>query len=257
MRPAGTGKMKKGCILILLILSTLSGCQGTGGLVPVYETGERKSARSTQSVHRVNAGETLYSIAWRYGYDYRELAKWNNIKPPYTIFIDQKLRLKKSKFTAKTSGKPAATKTKSRPAKPKIAKKTQPRKSTGASVVKWYWPLEGELVSKFSLKGDVNKGLDIAGRNGQSVASAAAGTVVYAGGGLRGYGKLVIVKHSDHYLSAYGNNSAILVKEGDEVRHGKIIAKLGSNGIEKGVLHFEIRRDGKPEDPLKYLPKKK
>lgn len=137
----------------------------------------------------------------------------------------------------------------------------RPRKQAISQAgVKWYWPLNGQVVNGFSLQGNINKGLDIAGKNGQPVASAAAGTVVYAGGGLRGYGKLVIVKHSDHFLSAYGNNSDILVKEGDKVRHGKVIAKLGSNGLEgsgKQVLHFEIRRDGKPEDPLKYLPKRK
>ncbi|MDK1022932.1 MAG: peptidoglycan DD-metalloendopeptidase family protein [Gammaproteobacteria bacterium] len=248
--------MKK-YLSIMLILSATAGCQETGGLVPVVETGERKSVWSNQSVHEVRAGETLYSIAWRYGMDYRELAKSNNIESPFTIFVKQRLKLRPSKPGYKnTVGSNRGM---------KLVKKapveTRPRKQViSASGVKWYWPLDGKVVNGFSLQGNINKGLDIAGKNGQPVTSAAAGTVVYAGGGLRGYGKLVIVKHDDHYLSAYGNNSDILVKEGDKVRHGKVIAKLGSNGSDGSgneVLHFEIRRDGKPVDPLGYLPKRK
>ena len=108
----------------------------------------------------------------------------------------------------------------------------------------------------FSTTGKVNKGIDIRGGLGESVAAAADGVVVYAGGGLRGYGKLVIVKHNDHFLSAYGHNRAILVKEGEKVKGGQVVAEIGSSGPGKEMLHFEIRRDGKPEDPLLYLPKK-
>jgi len=100
----------------------------------------------------------------------------------------------------------------------------------------------------------VNKGVDIRGKLGESVTSAAAGTVVYAGGGLRGYGKLVIVKHDNHFLSAYGHNRTILVKEGDKVKGGQVVAEIGSSGPNQEMLHFEIRKDGKPEDPLNYLP---
>lgn len=246
--------MKK-YVPIMLILSALAACQQTGGLIPVVETGEKTSTRSNRSVHEVRAGETLYSIAWRYGMDYRELANINNIESPFTIFIKQTLKLRRSKPGAKkTVGLHRTQSVKKAPMG------IRPRKQAISQAgVKWYWPLNGQVVNGFSLQGNINKGLDIAGKNGQPVASAAAGTVVYAGGGLRGYGKLVIVKHSDHFLSAYGNNSDILVKEGDKVRHGKVIAKLGSNGSDasgRQVLHFEIRRDGKPEDPLRYLPKR-
>lgn len=236
------------------MVSTLAGCQQSGDLVPVVETGQKKSSRSNHSVHVVRAGDTLYSIAWRYGMDYRDLAKLNNIDPPFTIFVNQRLRL--------GSARPGPKKARESDRKAKPATKTsvaiQPKQQAASQVgVEWYWPLDGKVISGFSLKGDINKGVDIAGKNGQSVASAAAGIVVYAGGGLRSYGKLVIVKHSDHFLSAYGNNSEILVKEGDKVRHGKVIARLGSDKPGAEVLHFEIRRDGKPEDPLKYLPRKK
>jgi lipoprotein NlpD len=245
--------MKK-FVSIMLMAATLAGCQQTGDWVPVLETGEKKSARSNRSVHHVRAGETLYSIAWRYALDYRDLAKLNKIKSPFTIYIDQRLKLGAPKPGAKKSRK---SERKVKPVKkPPVATKPQ-KLATSQTSVKWYWPVDGKVVSGFSLQGDINKGLDIAGKNGQSVVSAASGTVVYAGGGLRGYGKLVIVKHSDNFLSAYGNNSDILVMEGDQVRHGKVIARLGSNGSGNEILHFEIRRDGKPEDPLKYLPKKK
>ncbi len=241
-------------LAILFISLLLASCQQTGGLVPIVETGERKNSHSKQIFHEVHAGETLYSIAWRYGIDYRELASLNKIKSPYTIFINQKLKLHPVRHVAKKATAPG--KKINRVKKLPPGSKSRSRVA-GNSTVKWHWPLEGSIVKKFSLKGDVNKGLDIAGKEGQSVVSAAAGMVVYAGGGLRGYGKLVIVKHNDHYLSAYGNNSKILVKEGDKVGRGKVIARLGLNGSVKAareVLHFEIRRDGKPENPLKYLP---
>jgi lipoprotein NlpD len=112
------------------------------------------------------------------------------------------------------------------------------------------------VILAFSTTGRVNKGVDIRGRLGESVAAAADGVVVYAGGGLRGYGKLVIVKHNDHFLSAYGHNRAILVKEGEKVKGGQVVAEIGSSGLNQEMLHFEIRRDGKPEDPLLYLPDK-
>jgi lipoprotein NlpD len=243
---------------ILLMVSTLAGCQHSGEWVPVAETGEKKSAKSNRSVHKVRAGDTLYSIAWRYSLDYRDLAKLNKIKPPFTIFIDQRLKLGLPKSGPKKSPKPEIKVNPVVKAPAKTPATVKPQKLVKSPVdVKWYWPVDGEVVSGFSLRGDMNKGLDIAGKHGQSVVSAAGGTVVYAGGGIRGYGKLVIIKHNDHFLSAYANNSDILVKEGDQVRHGQVIARLGPDGSGKEVLHFEIRRDGKPEDPLKYLPKKK
>jgi lipoprotein NlpD len=244
-------------VSILVMISILAGCRQTGDRVPVLEAGEQKSPKTYRSVHKVRAGDTLYSIAWRYGMDYRELAKLNEISYPFTIFVDQKLKVSVPKSGTKKSRKSSR---KAKKSKKDSAAKQSRKQAKSQSGVKWYWPLEGKVISGFSLKGNINKGLDIAGKNGQAVAAAAAGTVVYAGGGLRGYGKLVIVKHSDNFLSAYGNNSKILVKEGDQVRRGKVIARLGTNGPNesgKEVLHFEIRRDGKPENPLKYLPKKK
>ncbi len=214
----------------------LSGC---GGLAPVYDVGER-----TPGTYVVSKGDTLYSIAFRYGMDYKSLARINGIGPPYTIYVDQTLRLKGGARISRSKPKPKV-------------EASKPVKVIPASVTKvegWRWPVKGEVIRPFSLGNPVNKGIDIKGKRGDSVKAAAEGTVVYAGGNLRGYGKLVIVKHNDNFLSAYGNNDDILVKEGDRVKRGNTIARIGVNAAGIEMLHFEIRRNGKPEDPLKYLP---
>lgn len=222
----------------LTILGTLllSGC---GGLAPVYTVGERGPG-----TYVVKKGDTLYSIAFRYGMDYKSLARLNGIGPPYTIYVDQTLRLKGGRQRSTTIEKPREE---SSPA-PKVMP------AGVAKVEGWRWPHPGEIIKPFSLTSPVNKGIDIKGKRGDPVKAAADGTIVYAGGNLRGYGKLVIVKHNDNFLSAYGNNDSILVREGDEVRRGKTIARVGANASNIEMLHFEIRRNGKPEDPLKFLP---
>jgi len=126
---------------------------------------------------------------------------------------------------------------------------------TGTKITtNWRWPAQGKVVAGFD-PGSGKKGIDITGRSGQSIFSAAAGDVVYSGSGLLGYGKLVIIKHDDVYLSAYGHNSQLLVKEGDKVATGQEIAKMGVSPKEGAMLHFEIRKEGKPVDPTRYLPK--
>lgn len=235
-------------VTTLLLLVTLSGCSFSGGYAPVFGPGESRG-KST-NFHTVRAGETLYSIAFRYGLDYKAIASANDISEPYTIYVNQKLRLAgKQKVTARPAKKtPPAT-------KPSSPKETVITKSQ-ASDINWRWPVEGEVISRFSLDGTLNKGVDIGGRLGESVRAAADGVVVYAGGGLRGYGKLVILKHSNNFLSAYGHNRAIRVKEGQNVKGGQVVAEIGSSGTDREMLHFEIRRDGKPVDPLIYLPDK-
>jgi lipoprotein NlpD len=120
-------------------------------------------------------------------------------------------------------------------------------------VKRWRWPARGKVVTSFSASG--RKGIDIEGRFGQTVMAAAGGRVVYSGSGLIGYGQLIIVKHNKRYLSAYAHNNKLLVKEGDAVKGGQRIAEMGRSGPNRALLHFEIRRDGKPIDPLRYLPK--
>ncbi|OZG72473.1 peptidase M23 [Hahella sp. CCB-MM4] len=221
--------------------------------------------------HRVSKGDTLYSIAWRYGRDYKELAEINNIPPPYIIKIGQRISLVVPEDYVFRTRKPAPTpaksskSTQSPPAqvaskKPVYKKKQKPsgtsNKYVPQNVSGWGWPHPGPIIDTYSVTGEVNKGVDIAGKIGDPVVAAASGEVVYAGSGLLGYGKLVIVNHSETYLSAYAHNRKILVKEGDYVKLGQQIAELGQTGAKRPMLHFEIRKNGKPVDPLTYLPKK-
>ncbi|KTT29143.1 peptigoglycan-binding protein LysM [Pseudomonas oryzihabitans] len=129
-----------------------------------------------------------------------------------------------------------------------------PTRDVPQSAAGWAWPTKGTLISRFSASSTLNKGIDIAGQEGQPVMAAADGTVVYAGNGLRGYGELVIIKHSETYVSAYGHNRRLLVREGERVKIGQTIAEMGSTGTDRVKLHFEIRRQGKPVDPLQFLP---
>lgn len=240
--------------MTMLILSALAGCHGNGIYVPVFQAGEKQGT----DYYVVQAGDTLYSVAFRYGLDYKELAAANNIEPPYTIYIDQRIKLhRRNGEVARDSGPapgPAPDLSKSGHTQPPTATPKIVSPQVADSEIDWRWPYDGEVITVFSLAGKVSKGIDIRGKTGDPVHSSADGIVVYAGGGLRGYGKLVIVKHNDRYLSAYGHNQSILVKEGDKVKSGQVVAKIGGPNGDKDLLHFEIRRDGKPEDPLAYLP---
>ena len=242
-------------VLIALLEMLLSGCQSDGAPAPVANIGERGKS------HIVQKGDTLYSIAWRYGLDHGRLAKINRIRKPYTIYAGQRLKLAgvPPRLSSKSKGSAA-----NRVLKPTAPPKTvyaakpiaKPKPVFTASQLAWAWPVNGKVISKFSLSGSVNKGVDIQSKAGTSVLAAEAGSVVYAGGNLRGYGKLVIIKHDDAFLSAYGNNESLLVKEGETVAKGQPIAKVGANDAKVEMLHFEIRRQGRPEDPVRHLPKR-
>lgn len=239
--------------------------------------------------YTVKRGDTLYAIAFRLGVDFRELAARNGIRAPYTINVGQVLQTSKPKAStsnrsSKTSdsGKSTTTRTassktkasvvKSKPSSGKatkssttsnrVAKKTQPstkpssKKSVEPNrpVSRWRWPSRGKVVRTFA--SNVHKGIDIAGDRGDPVTATAAGKVVYAGAGVTGYGSLIIVKHNETYLSAYGHNEQLLVSEGSVVKVGQQIATMGSSGTNAVKLHFELRRLGKPVDPLTLLPKR-
>ncbi|WP_323847250.1 peptidoglycan DD-metalloendopeptidase family protein [Microbulbifer magnicolonia] len=217
--------------------------------------------------HTVSQGETLYSIAWRYGKDFRELASINGIVAPYQIYPGQRLQLagrpiaaKPPAVVSKRDPAPKVTTLPKRKATAKSSKSStvsgsrQPRPAASGSSIRWRWPAKGKVISRFSAGDPLRKGVDIAGEKGESVLAAADGTVIYAGSALRGYGKLLIVKHSEEYLSAYAHNHKLLVKEGSEVKAGQRIAELGSSGTDRNKLHFEIRRNGQPVDPLAHLP---
>lgn len=276
-------------ILCSISIVLLQACAGSG-VAPVTNRGEVKepSATSTQrsgkhqselkkksiiqnksGYHIVSEGDTLYSIAWRYNFDYKEVAIWNQIKAPYTIYPGQVIRLKPvlkkkgsnlnnpSASTTKKTVKQPLPKKKPKPVNKKTTQVTKNISSTSLpkGPVKWHWPTNGKISKKNSPT--AKKGLNILGRAGQSVKAAAAGEVVYSGGGLVGYGKLIIIKHSDTYLSAYAYNSKLLVKEGDIVKAGQTISEMGRDHTGKTLLHFEIRKNGKPVNPVRFLPKKR
>jgi len=207
--------------------------------------------------YTVKRSDTLYSIAWRYGLDYKQLARWNQIDVDSPIHPGQRLRMIKpgSKTVAGSGVQKPATKTKTK-------SKTKAKASTttgsndqysGRSPVKWIWPTQGKPLNTFLASQLDRRGIDIAGKFGQPVRAVADGKVVYSGNGLSGYGNLIIIKHSDTYLSAYAYCQERLVQEGASVKSGKVVAKMGRRD-NTAKLHFEIRRNGKPVDPMKYLP---
>lgn len=263
------------CLGASLLLGLLGGCATSGG------TSESISSRAasgparqpvTQGQYRVQRGDTLYSIASRYGWEWKALAVRNGIAPPYTIRVGQLIRFGDGRAqVAGVTPSPAVASPGraplSAPPVPVIAPVPQavtPVTPTAAgqavtpaiSAKGWAWPANGQLIGLFSSNSSLNKGIDIAGELGQPVLAASTGNVVYAGSGLRGYGELVIIKHSDTYVSAYGHNRRLLVREGQQVKAGQKIAEMGSSGADRVKLHFEIRRQGQPVDPLQYLPRR-
>lgn len=223
---------------------------------------EPRRADGISATHAVERGDTLYSISWRYGLDYRDVARWNGIAEPYVIHPGQRLRL----TAPALAGAPPVAASVPRPAEtPTAAPVTPvpgaPRAATPipqvavpeSGPIRWQWPVRGRIVRSDSPTS--KKGLDIAGTRSQSISAAAAGAVVYSGSGLLGYGRLIILKHSDTFLSAYAYNEQLLVAEGDRVTAGQQIATMGTGTSGQPMLHFEIRRDGKPVNPLEYLPR--
>lgn len=199
----------------------------------------------TSGVHVVQKGEFISQIAELYDLDWQELARINGLKPPYTLHVGQRLRLVSTARggSASSSQRPVETDA------------DEVREPIGN--IPWIWPTEGRVVSGFKANDATRKGVDIAGELGQPVLAAADGEVVYSGSGLAGYGKLIIIKHDARFLSAYAYNDKLLVSEGQKVKSGQVIAHMGLESIGKPRLHFEIRLDGKPIDPLRQLPRRK
>jgi len=322
--------------IAILLVSALVGC-GSSGRAPVED---RRGDNSAVKLYQVQRGDTLYSIAFRYGLDYRKVAQVNSIPAPYIIYPGQHLYLWQAASSplivspppqtpapvasgnpglpetytpspvivtavpgiagppvsqvamppspvyqggaaAGVSGVPSAAPAVPSPAAdagataavaaaaqapvspapapavaPAPAPTAAPRPTRaptpGAKVTSWRWPSNGNVTRRYS--SSVHKGIDIGGSRGDPVYAVADGTVVYAGTGIVGFGELIILKHNDIYISAYGHNSRLLVREGDVVGVGQIIAEKGSSGTDTVKLHFEIRKEGKPIDPLKLLP---
>jgi lipoprotein NlpD len=246
-------------IVVAVALCVLAAC---GSSHVVREGGARSSRVSTPkygATVAVQRGETLYRIATNNGISPLDLATWNNVAPPYTIYPGQRLKLYPG-GGRRTTPPPRST-TPSSSARPPVAaggSKTpvQTVVAVANSPFSWRWPTEGQLVGTY-LSGDpTRQGVDIAGAGGQPVRAAADGVVVYSGSGLVGYGELVIIKHNDEWLSAYGHNRARMVNEGQVVKAGQQIAEMGRSGAARDMLHFEIRYNGKPVDPQQYLPRR-
>jgi len=234
----------------------------------------------TGLVYVVKPGDALSVIALQHGESYRNLARWNNLLPPYTIRSGQRLRLTPPATekipVARSEGRPATTKPRETiseipkqigrkgPPLPESLETPEDAKTEtvgamgimeGKSVerLSWQWPVRGKILTGFSSH---NQGLDLDGHEGDPVYAAAEGKVVYSGTGIIGYGPLIILKHNNTYLSAYAHNRQLLAKEGDRVVRGQQIAEMGRNQRHHVVLHFEVRQNGKSVDPLPYLPQR-
>jgi lipoprotein NlpD len=257
-------------VLLFCALLSLSGCAGSPNYAPVSDL--HSPPERVPSSYVVRTGDTLFSIAFRYGLDFRGLAAANGIGPDYRINPSQRLKLSDKPIKvaitpvrypqrAPTAAKVSSSNTQSKAATPtrgqaysppqKLAHVIEPTELTA-----WQWPTEGSIIRSFSASQYAHKGIDIAGKQEQPVKAVAKGVVVYAGSGLVGYGKLLIVKHSERYLSAYAHNNRLLVKEGETIRQGQVIARMGDTGTDRTKLHFEIRKDGKPINPVSLLPKR-
>jgi len=275
-------------ISVTLLLCALSGCHSHQAAVKSSTTSHPQYSATKDGHYRVRKGDTLHAIAFKYGVDWRDIASLNHIPAPYLIYPDQQLRLPaESKATASANSKATAPVEKSRvspsastPVSSSEGSTTTtglktPRASTTADAASsaqpaprepaptgtgttqssaWQWPTNGRIISNFKADDPARNGIDISGEEGQDITASAAGEVVYSGNGLISYGELIIIKHNDRMLSAYAHNRTRLVSEGQKVESGAKIAEMGRNGRNQALLHFEIRVDGAPKDPLKYLP---
>ncbi len=236
----------KWCSLYALVLIIfISGCARPLRIkLPPVTEGWRK-ASAVKSAYVVQKTDTLYSIAWAFNVDYRYLIDINNLKSPYVLHRGQRLYIVSP---AKSSIK-YRVQTKSQK---EFARDT----ARAAPLSGWLWPTSGKVIVNFNNKLGGNKGVDIAGSQGQPILACNNGVVVYSGTGIRSYGKLIIIKHNDDYLSAYAYNQEMLVVEGQKVKTGQKVATMGKNDESRVALHFEIRRFGKPVNPILYLPPK-
>jgi lipoprotein NlpD len=292
------GSFRKAAAVFLTVV--IAACSNLPA--PVVDRSARNSGKqytlTEDGLYRVRQSDTLYSIAFNFGLDWKDLAQWNGVGQPYTIWPGQELRVSAPSPPRTTSTsiavRPAGTapRATTRPVEdlpapataavtlpantqsqvqisspdgaatsvPQTAPQQAPRTSAQAPTGplktpdSWLWPTSGPVISTFSAGDPARKGINIGGTEGQNIVAAATGDVVYSGSGLIGFGELIIIKHSDSMLTAYAHNSRRLVQEGERVAAGSRIAEMGQNGQDVTMLHFELRVDGKPVDPLRYLP---
>lgn len=291
-------------LLILSACSTNYAPVEQRSIKPYKSRDYYSTSKRTPEYYRVKKGDSLYSIAWNYGLDYKSLARWNHITYPYTIYAGKTIHLKPGKTTYHSAGasknyikqgkiqknksnsaktgtnlkksqsnkiNTTTKQTKSSSGSRQTSKKTKNGATTASTTqykkpstdstrlyssntqLQWAWPVKGKILQSYApAKG--KKGIDIAAGEGTLIRAAEKGKVVYSGQGLRGYGLLLIIKHNETFLSAYAHNQSLLVKEGQIVEKGQVIAKLGNTGTDRYKLHFEIRKSGQPVNPISYLP---
>ena len=255
-----------------------------------------KRQLSSDGNYYVRTGDTLYSIAFNFDVDPRDVAQWNEIPSPFVIYPGQQIRMTAPASYQRNNGSSAVqistvkspgqtttraagsnSRSSTQPSTAAIAPKTATPKAGGPSTTSsasktappkkavtsnsadpsnWKWPTSGRVLRGYVAGNPARNGLDISGKEGQAITASAVGEVVYSGNGLIGYGELIIIKHSEKMLSAYAHNKVRLVKEGEQVTSGQKIAEMGRNPAGDQLLHFEIRARGKPVNPLTYLPKR-
>ncbi len=226
-------------IVFFSLFALLSGCFDSSQPAPVVDAWYQKGAAS--NFYIVRRGDTIYSIAFSFGLDYRELAAANNLNPPYPITSGERL-IMTHRPPSQTPQRALVT--------PRIQYTTEPTVYYSSG---WLRPAKGRLVQGFSRSPEGHPGISIAGQLGEPIRASASGTVVYSGDGVRGYGNLIIIKHNDSYLSAYAFNQENLVVVGDQIQAGSVIARMGQNDAGRTLLYFEIRRNGVPVNPLRFL----
>ena len=264
--------MVRKAVVVALACSLLAACGQSRVARRDYDSPPPRSSSTTRArppvsraapspipsgaVHVVRAGETLYGVSFRFGLRYQDVATWNGIGDPYTIEIGQRLRLRPpGSISAPRPGNTGSAS--ASPPRPPLIVPARPARPTAPIIgaPSWRWPTQGQIIGRYVNGDQTQQGINIAGSAGQPILAAADGIVVYSGAGLVGYGELIIIKHSDEWLSAYAHNRRRLVTEGSRVRSGEAIAEMGKTGAIREMLHFEIRRNGKPVDPLALLPR--
>jgi lipoprotein NlpD len=249
------------CPLLLCVVAAiaLAGC-GSTRWTPAADgrAGEAGRQPITGPTYRVKAGDTLEVIAARAGLDSRRIVEWNQLRSPDRIYVGQVLRLTapgEARTVARAPSDAGEGARNGPAATASVTARTDARRPPPADTLRWQWPTAGRVVERFAAGDAVRKGVKIAGKAGQPILAAEGGEVVYSGSGLVGYGPLIIVQHNKNYLSAYGHNRKLLVRQGDQVTKGAQIAEMGLAGG-RPLLHFEIRRDGDPVDPTALLPRR-
>ncbi|WP_438858355.1 peptidoglycan DD-metalloendopeptidase family protein [Achromobacter spanius] len=255
-----------------LSLAILAGCASKGTRAPVVDmtNGQPASTGQPGGSYVVKPGDTLYKIARANNVDIESVKRWNNLSDPNQISVGQVLKMSGGASTGAQPAPIASAKPQPRPldqpetpvainpppdatpAPAPVDVKPTPR-AADASVINWAWPANGAIVQTFNAS---SKGIDISGALGDPITAAADGLVKYSGNGVRGLGNLIIVEHQNGFITAYAHNRSLLVKTGQNVKRGAKIAELGQSDTTSPRLHFEIRRQGTPVDPMQYLPAK-